>query len=198
MTPEIAMYSAWGLWLLSWLAAARWANASINTAGFGREIPYRVLQLASFAPLFTFAGWSLGQPGSFSFALYDPLWVLPVWAGRLMVAVGIAAFAFCWWARLHLGRLWSGTVTQKEGHRVVDTGPYAVARHPIYTGALAAAMATAAIKATPLSVWGVALIASAFVLKARLEEKFLGEELGAEAYASYRRRVPMLIPFAPV
>jgi protein-S-isoprenylcysteine O-methyltransferase Ste14 len=30
-----------------------------------------------------------------------------------------------------------------------------------------------------------------------LEERFLRGELGAEAYDSYRRRVPMLVPFGP-
>jgi protein-S-isoprenylcysteine O-methyltransferase Ste14 len=34
-------------------------------------------------------------------------------------------------------------------------------------------------------------------MKAKLEERFLREELGAEAYDSYRRKVPMLFPFGP-
>jgi len=33
-------------------------------------------------------------------------------------------------------------------------------------------------------------------IKARLEERFLRDELGAEAYAAYSRRVPMLVPFS--
>jgi hypothetical protein len=80
MTPEVAIYTAWGLWLLSWLAAARWANASIKTAGFGREITYRLLQLAGFVALFAFRGDSVGEPGSLSFILCEPLWSLPLWA----------------------------------------------------------------------------------------------------------------------
>jgi protein-S-isoprenylcysteine O-methyltransferase Ste14 len=35
-------------------------------------------------------------------------------------------------------------------------------------------------------------------LKARMEEGFLTAELGADAYGSYCRRVPMLIPFLPL
>jgi protein-S-isoprenylcysteine O-methyltransferase Ste14 len=34
-------------------------------------------------------------------------------------------------------------------------------------------------------------------MKARLEERWLTEELGADTYGSYRRRVPMLLPFGP-
>lgn len=198
MTPEIAIYTAWGLWFLSWLAAAWWTNASVKRVGYGREATYRLLQLAGFVALFAFQSRPTGEAGSLAFVLHGAMWQLPVWADWMMVAFGVAGFAFCWWARLHLGRLWSGTVTRKEGHHVVDSGPYAVVRHPIYTGILVAAIATAAIKATPLSVLGVVLISVALVVKGRLEERFLSEELGAEAYASYKRRVPMLIPFAPV
>jgi protein-S-isoprenylcysteine O-methyltransferase Ste14 len=32
-------------------------------------------------------------------------------------------------------------------------------------------------------------------MKARAEERFLATELDPEAYASYRLRVPMLLPF---
>ncbi len=39
---------------------------------------------------------------------------------------------------MHLGRLWSGNITRKTGRRVIDTGPYALVRHPIYTGLLLA------------------------------------------------------------
>ena len=41
------------------------------------------------------------------------------------------------------------------------------------------------------------LMTVGFWLKARLEERFLRDELGAEAYDAYRRKTPMLIPFAP-
>ena len=55
-----------------------------------------------------------------------------------------AGILFAWWVRIHLGRLWSGAITRKEGHRVVDSGPYGLVRHPIYTGLLAATFTTAA------------------------------------------------------
>jgi protein-S-isoprenylcysteine O-methyltransferase Ste14 len=35
-------------------------------------------------------------------------------------------------------------------------------------------------------------------LKARIEERFLREELGQNAYGNYAARVPMLLPFAPL
>jgi protein-S-isoprenylcysteine O-methyltransferase Ste14 len=113
------------------------------------------------------------------------------WSLTVVVALGLV---FAWWARLHLGRLWSGSVTQKEGHRIVDTGPYAIVRHPIYTGLLLSAFATAAIEATWFAFAGAALMTLGFFFKARLEERFLRGDLGV-AYDEYRRRVHMLIPF---
>ena len=57
------------------------------------------------------------------------------WLGLLMVVAGLA---FAVWARVHLGRNWSGTVTVKENHELIRSGPYAIVRHPIYTGLLLA------------------------------------------------------------
>ena len=70
-------------------------------------------------------------------------------------------------------------------------------RHPIYTGLIIALLATAATEATPVALLGAVLIALGLWVKARAEERFLLSELGPEAYESYRRRVPMLVPFLP-
>jgi protein-S-isoprenylcysteine O-methyltransferase Ste14 len=78
-----------------------------------------------------------------------------------LIVVGIL---FAWWARVHLGKLWSGGVERMADHRVVDSGPYAIVRHPIYTGLIAAALATAVIRATPWALLGGALFAIVFAL----------------------------------
>jgi len=120
-------------------------------------------------------------------------------------AIGIAAailavlagLAFTWWGRVHLGRLWSSAITRKEGHRVIDTGPYGLVRHPIYTGLIGAMLATGIAVATATALLGTVLIAFGLWQKARMEEGFLTAELGADAYGPYCRRVPMLVPFLP-
>jgi protein-S-isoprenylcysteine O-methyltransferase Ste14 len=84
-----------------------------------------------------------------------------------------------------------------QGHRLIDTGPYALVRHPIYTGLIAAALATAVAEGTAPALLGGAMMALGLWLKASLEERFLCEELGRETYDAYRRRVPMLIPSLP-
>ncbi len=89
-------------------------------------------------------------------------------------------------------------MTRKEDHRIVDTGPYAFVRHPIYTGLLVAVAAAALLEAKLISGLGFAVVVIGFYQKARIEEGFLRQELGAAAYDAYAARVPMLIPFWPL
>jgi protein-S-isoprenylcysteine O-methyltransferase Ste14 len=184
----LAIGVAWIAWAVSWLVAASWASSAAKRPPLREEAVYRVLTIAGAALMFVqfrdAANWNL---------LFEP----PRWLQWLLVVVEVAGFAFCWWARIHLGTLWSARVTRKDDHRIVDTGPYAIVRHPIYTGLIAALLATVLAFPGSLNIAGCAILILSFVLKARLEERFLMGELGAEAYTSYRRRVPMLVPFWP-
>jgi protein-S-isoprenylcysteine O-methyltransferase Ste14 len=126
------------------------------------------------------------------------LWGLPQAVSWGLTALVLFGIAFTWWARLTLGDLWSGSVSRKEGHVVVQTGPYRLVRHPIYTGLIVAAWALAIQIGATVSLVGAGLITLGFWIKARLEERFLSAELGPGAYADYRRLTPMLIPFWPV
>jgi protein-S-isoprenylcysteine O-methyltransferase Ste14 len=189
VAQEIAVLSIWSLWLLSWIVAAFWADSAARRPSSGAEFPYRAVTIVGAILLFF---------GSGRHALSHPrLWNLSgdmIW---LLVIVVTLSLAFTWWARLYLGRLWSSSVTRKADHRVIDTGPYAIVRHPIYTGLIAAVFASAAMSGALVALAGAALMTFGFWLKARLEERFLREQLGAESYDSYRRRVPMLLPFGP-
>ena len=95
------------------------------------RLPFRILFYASavllLAPLSNRHYYAQVQ----FWYLDDPLkWIL--------VALTAAGFLFAWWARIHLGRLWSDWLTKKAGHHVVDTGPYRLVRHPIYLGVIIA------------------------------------------------------------
>ncbi|MDE1938571.1 MAG: isoprenylcysteine carboxylmethyltransferase family protein [Alphaproteobacteria bacterium] len=188
MTPLVAIYLLWLVWITSWIVAAMWVSPTIKHAGLGRELLYRLLVFAGYVFLFGFVS-----------TRYDMLY--RVWRtqsgtlGWIMVALVAIGFTFSWWARIHLGPLWSSSVTRKSSHRVIDTGPYSVVRHPIYTGITLAALATAIVHGAPTSFFGVALMTTGWYVKARLEERFLREELGPEAYDAYARRVAMLVPF---
>ena len=122
--------------------------------------------------------------------------LLPVTALRFRLALLLlaAGLAFTVWARAHIGRNWSGTVTLKEGHELIRSGPYALVRHPIYTGLLLAFTGTAIACGDPAAVIGLVLVLVSFLYKLRIEEGFM-RALFPEQYASYAAGVPALVPF---
>ncbi|MBB3004576.1 protein-S-isoprenylcysteine O-methyltransferase Ste14 [Paraburkholderia tropica] len=108
-------------------------------------------------------------------------------------AVLVAGLLFSVWARVHLGTNWSVSVTLKEGHELIRTGPYALVRHPIYTGCLIALAGSALIGETWRGAAGLVLIFASLAFKVRIEESWLTGHFG-DAYARYRREVAALIP----
>lgn len=109
------------------------------------------------------------------------------------LVITVAGCLFAAWARLTLGANWSGRVTLKQGHELITTGPYAFARHPIYTGLVTGVAGTALALGEWRCVAGLALIAVAFVTKIRQEEPVMLEAF-PDAYPAYRRRVKAMIP----
>jgi protein-S-isoprenylcysteine O-methyltransferase Ste14 len=106
----------------------------------------------------------------------------------------IAGVAFAVWARLALGRNWSGLIVSvREGQGLVQGGPYAIVRHPIYTGFIGAVVGTALTLGTLASWLGVAAGIVALLIRVEIEDRMMAAEFG-EAHAAYRARTRKLIP----
>src|SRR5438477_2027950 len=186
VTPETTIRTMWLVWWVSWLAAAACSDRTVKRPPTRHQIIYRVLAGLGAVLLFGMYRHNL--------RVEMILWRTPIALAWAMAAVVFAGLLFTWWARIHLGRLWSSTVTRKADHYVVDTGPYGIVRHPIYTGIILASLATAGMRGTALAWLGASVMMTGWVIKARLEEEFLREQLGADVYGEYARRVPMLAP----
>jgi protein-S-isoprenylcysteine O-methyltransferase Ste14 len=188
MTPDWMILALWIAWLASWGVAAFWSNRTEKGGGIVAEIAFRALFWAGatllLAPLSYRRYYALVQVWHFNAVVK---WILVV-----LTATG---FLFAWWARIHLGRLWSDWLTKKAGHHVVDTGPYRLVRHPIYLGLIFAAFATAIEKGTSYALFGAVILTFGFYTKARREERFLRVELGEDSYDAYARKTAMLVPF---
>jgi protein-S-isoprenylcysteine O-methyltransferase Ste14 len=180
------------LWAVSWAIAALWSRRTVGRPGGIGGSAYYLPTLIGTALLFAPA--MIGHPRRVQELLRGPLWRLPEPICWIFFAATLASFAFAWWARLCLGSLWSGSITRKVGHRVVDGGPYRLVRHPIYTGIIAASFLLAIELGTPAAFAGAAIMTLGWWMKARAEERFLGQELG-HPYDDYRRRTPMLVPW---
>lgn len=113
------------------------------------------------------------------------------WLG---VPLTIAGFIFAIWARLHLGKYWSGTVALKHGHKLIDTGPYAFVRHPIYTGLLTAVLGSAIAAGTLEGYIGFFIMVPAYIIKWRREEKLMKQEFGSP-WDDYVARTKAIIPY---
>ena len=132
---------------------------------------------------------------AFRFALLDerflPLGVWCFWSGAAITAGGML---FSVWARRYLGKNWSQAVTLKEGHELITSGPYALVRHPIYTGLLLAFVGCAVARGEWRGLLAVALVFGALWRKLRLEETWMRVQFG-ESYEAYSRQVAALVPY---
>jgi len=184
--PTELLAIIWIVWVASWVVASFWSGQTRKQVVTLDSFKYRLPILAGAILFMPLAGKVLGE---------KPLWQFGNIGVYVLACFVLAGISFTWWARIHLGRFWSNAITHKEGHQVIDTGPYGMVRHPIYTGLIFGMLVTGIAVGTVTAILGAVLISLGMGLKARMEEGFLTAELGADAYGSYCRRVPMLIPF---
>jgi protein-S-isoprenylcysteine O-methyltransferase Ste14 len=171
------------VWLLTALRLKPVARAQ---SAIGRALDIAVMILAA---VLLFYEWPptplLNQrilPGTAALAL----------AGLAVTAAG-AVVAIV--ARAYLGTNWSGRPSIKQGHELIRKGPYALVRHPIYSGLLLAAAGTAIAFGQIRSLLALPVALLGFWMKIREEERLLSEALGVQ-YSAYRRAVKSaLIPF---
>jgi protein-S-isoprenylcysteine O-methyltransferase Ste14 len=186
--PNQVLEIMWIGWLMSWVVASFWSARPRKRAAKPETWRYRAAMIAGGILLVPLTGPLLGE---------RPIWQVNRAGMYALAALMLAGLLLTWWARIYLGPLWSSTISRKQDHKIIDTGPYAFVRHPIYSGLIIALAATAVVEGRLTALLGAALIIIGVWLKARTEERFLLTELGPDIYGGYCRRVPMLIPFFP-
>lgn len=114
------------------------------------------------------------------------------WLGLALVVGGIG---FSMWGALTLGRHFDMEVEVHSGHEVVRRGPYALVRHPVYSGLAVHLLGACLATGNLLLLAGTVFLAlPALYLRASIEERLLRSSLGS-AYDAYARDVGMLFPF---
>ena len=176
------------LWMVLgvfWLLTALVQKRPVFRESNGRSAAYRIGAIAAFVLMFS--DWS--AMGLLRWHVIPASQVLP-WVA---LPIGIAGFALAFWARILLGGEWSAQVTLKAGHRLIVVGPYALVRHPIYSGLLMAMLGTA-IAGNQLRMYlAIIVLFASFLYKSRLEEKLLLQAMG-QRYSDYRQHTYALIP----
>src|SRR5262249_12153072 len=174
----------WAAWALYWLAMAFTTKRTVERGGF---MGYR-LGAGVVVVVLLLAGRLLhASPQA-------RLWQTPLALGVVTDFIVLAGAAFSVWARITLGRNWSAEVTFKQDHELIESGPYALTRHPIYTGLILMALGTAINYGRVLGFGVLVALCGALWWKARQEERIMSRHFPG-AYADYKLRVPAIIPF---
>jgi len=185
--PAQLIGALWLLWAIYWFVAARTVKPVRQRESIGSRLAFLVPTL--LGALLLIAGHHRRL-----------IWLQTQWIGGGWIRYGIAlalvfvGLAFSVWARVALGRNWSGTVTVKVDHELVQRGPYRTLRHPIYTGLLLAVLGTGLAGGRLYGVVAFLLILVALLRKLRIEERWMRDEFG-DRYEAYRRTSWALVPY---
>ena len=160
----ILLAFAWTVLGLYWArpeAAAAKAEASA----------YRWLRLAILAITFALLFWDQTAIGFLGKTLLPPFPAIAI-AGFLLALSGLLIAI---WARVHLRSYWSDTVMVQVDHQLIETGPYAYVRHPIYAAVLLAVLGTALVEGEWRGALAFLLLFTNYSIKAKREERVLSD-----------------------
>ena len=183
MTPQNGIRIAWAVLGLIWAAAALATKRSTRRQSRSSLIWHVAAMAVAFNLLFG----DYFRYGPLDRRLMPPM----PWAGLVLVVAGVG---FAIWARFFLGGNWSGTVTVKEDHTLVRSGPYAIVRHPIYTGLSLAILGTALSNGELRGFLALVVAVASWKHKSLIEEGFMVEQFGRQ-YEVYRAEVKGLVPW---
>ena len=178
--------ACWLVFVAVWVVAAASTKRSVCRESRAQRLRYWILLVIAYFLLVK--GRRLPYPLG---AHIIPHTQATAWTGAVLCIVGLA---FTIWARATLGRNWSGAVTLKECHELIDRGPYRLVRHPIYTGLLTMFVATVIALGHVAGIIGALLVFVSFWIKLRDEEKLMLKQF-PDQYAAYQQRVKRIIPF---
>jgi protein-S-isoprenylcysteine O-methyltransferase Ste14 len=182
-----AAYWSWIVLLLVWLPGYFISKPTVRTPHRVRQFVASLLFAGAYLLLFSTRA-TAGGPLATSVTPRLPL------LGQIGLALDLAGVALAIWARLTLGRNWSGMITVKQDHELVQAGPYASIRHPIYTGLLTGLAGTALTIGWLASYLGVVSGLVAILVRVNDEEALMAQEF-PESHKAYRQRTKKLIPF---
>jgi protein-S-isoprenylcysteine O-methyltransferase Ste14 len=146
-----------------------------------------LLQCLAYAICFTFY-----RPYFSPFVAMSRAWEV-VLAG-VTIAIAIASEWLCFAAARALGRQWALVARVIEGHELIEQGPYALVRNPIYLAMIGMLLAIGmAVSRWPALVAALVVFFAGNEIRIRSEEKLLREAFGAK-FDGYARRVPSVFP----
>lgn len=193
----------WQAWLFLALTAAFWTFSQIYFLKHDPRLVERRLQNKEAQPQQRLVQllWSIILPVSFVLAGFDfrlgwsRRWLGPVPLAGVLAgdAAVLAGYSLVFWV-MKTNNFAGSTIQVEAKHRVIDTGPYAVVRHPMYTGMTLTALATPYALGSYLAAPAFGLIVPVLIFRLIYEERALRRDLAG--YDEYCKRVRRrLVPF---
>ena len=124
----------------------------------------------------------------------NPLWQRKLPLSIVAVALVLMGLFILIWARSSLGTNWNANFETKEWQVLVQKGPYAKVRHPMYSGLVTMVLGSAIAYGRMLGVVILAVFIAGFCIKALQEESILIKRYGS-AYEEYKSKTKAFIPY---
>ncbi|QYD67945.1 isoprenylcysteine carboxylmethyltransferase family protein [Paraburkholderia edwinii] len=192
MSQDLILFF-WLAWAIGWRVASNKVKATVRRE---RRVSVMIRSVSVYLSLVLLtADWFWPTWIRFHFAWFFKRFIesKPL-VEMSSVAVVCAGLGFATWARIQLAANWSGSVSIKKDHELVEAGPYRFVRHPIYTGLLVAIFGSTFCNGEYRGLAALLLVTIALWHKLKLEERWMSEIFGMR-YERYKRRVAALIPF---
>jgi protein-S-isoprenylcysteine O-methyltransferase Ste14 len=185
---SVGIAACWGAVALVWVAGALYNASHVSRGRTRSQFGLTAGDSGLILMAVVCAGLAIVSRG-----YWHDLAVGASWVRVLGLAALVASTAFTLWARFSLGTMWSVAPKVKGDRQLRTRGPYAVTRHPIYTGLLGMLLGTTLLSG--IGQWIVLFPAGliVFEVKIRMEERLMLATF-PEEYPRYRRRVPQLVP----
>jgi protein-S-isoprenylcysteine O-methyltransferase Ste14 len=180
----ISLAACWGAVALAWLAGAIYYQS--------RE-PAERTRASYLSPILITTVTMVVVSAAVPRADWLPLEVHTPGTRLLGLAILLAATMLTLWARLALGAMWTAAPTVKQEHQLRTSGPYAITRHPIYTGLLGMVLGSGLLAGAGRWILVFPIYVVLLQFKIHAEERLMLAEF-PEDYPRYRQRVPQLIP----
>ena len=185
MVSNLAICACWLVYIVYWIGSARGLKPVVERQSWLSIIAHRIpIMLGFLMILFPIS------PHSTGLALTPHAG----FTGAIGAVVCMLGLSVAIWSRQTLAGNWSATVTFKQGHELVQSGPYRFVRHPIYTGILLMILSSAIVLGRLQSWLGFLIMCAGFWIKLKQEESLMLRHFPDE-YPAYRARVKALVPF---
>ena len=179
--------AAWAVFIIYWVVS----SFSTKHTGKRNSALFYIRIIVIIAAVWFFETFKTFKPALGE--LYLPNAAQSSLLGAVGAALAVIGIGYAVYARYYLGRNWGMPMTVKDAPELVTTGPYAMVRHPIYSGVMLAVLGSALTGGW----WWIAIfvVSTAYFIYSAIQEEKLMAKTFPDTYPAYKARPKMLVPF---